>query len=130
MNCIRSKKCFSFGRALYCSQSAPSTANPEKDLPAIARKFPMRVTLEKDKLYSWYSLVLSILLTIRCTCGLSTKQPFCDGKHKAANGLRSLKFSVPQTTKKFLCMCKQTKNPPYASFPIRMNEKKPLLPHI
>ena len=36
------------------------------------KKYLYKVKVEKDKTYSW------------CTCGLSYKQPFCDGKHKFA----------------------------------------------
>ena len=31
---------------------------------------PIKTKLEKDRPYFW------------CTCGLSEKQPLCDGKHK------------------------------------------------
>lgn len=37
-------------------------------LPVVAQAGPYKVTLEEGKRYSW------------CTCGLSEKQPFCDGK--------------------------------------------------
>ena len=38
--------------------------------PASPQKNPYKVIVEKDKTYSW------------CACGLSEKQPFCDGAHK------------------------------------------------
>jgi CDGSH-type Zn-finger protein len=71
-------------------------------------KFPLRsgeeplpVNLEEGKRYAW------------CTCGLSEKQPLCDGKHKAHKGLRSQVFIADKSETRYLCCCKQTKNPPY-----------------
>jgi len=37
--------------------------------PALPQKNPYKVKVEKGKTYSW------------CACGLSQKQPFCDGSH-------------------------------------------------
>lgn len=61
---------------------------------------PAEVILEKDKAYFW------------CTCGLSSKQPFCDGAHKGS-GMKSLSFTSQEETTAYLCNCKLTKNPPY-----------------
>ncbi|XP_006812323.1 uncharacterized protein LOC102809578 [Saccoglossus kowalevskii] len=49
-----------------------------------------------------------------CVCGLSKKQPWCDGSHKGT-GFRPLKWTVPkkQQTLYQLCACKHTKVPPY-----------------
>ena len=38
--------------------------------PVSVQKSPYKVKVEKDKTYFW------------CACGLSQKQPFCDGSHK------------------------------------------------
>ena len=38
--------------------------------PVSAQKSPYKVKVEKGKTYFW------------CACGLSLKQPFCDGSHK------------------------------------------------
>ena len=38
--------------------------------PVTSQKKPYKVIVEKGKTYSW------------CACGLSLKQPFCDGTHK------------------------------------------------
>lgn len=59
------------------------------------------VQLEQDKTYYW------------CSCGLSSKQPFCDGAHKAIEGKKSFPFQVNESEKRFLCNCKQTKTPPF-----------------
>ncbi len=78
--------------------------------PTIAQKFPAAVKVEKGKTYAW------------CTCGLSEKQPFCDGKHKTLateeNGetimpFKSLKFTAEEDGEVWLCQCKHTKNPPF-----------------
>ena len=44
--------------------------------PRSPQKSPYKVKVEKGKIYSW------------CTCGLSNKQPFCDGAHKTGGGAR------------------------------------------
>jgi CDGSH-type Zn-finger protein len=68
-------------------------------IPKVAAKVPAVLDLEAGT-YFW------------CTCGLSAKQPFCDGAHKAC-ALRPLKFELPEAGKKALCQCKHTKTPPY-----------------
>eukprot|EP01123_Difflugia_compressa_P003774 TRINITY_DN15081_c0_g1_i1.p1 TRINITY_DN15081_c0_g1~~TRINITY_DN15081_c0_g1_i1.p1 ORF type:complete len:153 (-),score=38.21 TRINITY_DN15081_c0_g1_i1:98-556(-) len=87
-----------FTLSLYTTDTPVS--NPV-DKPAIGRKIPYFVNLEKGKTYSW------------CSCGLSSKQPFCDGSHVHAKGLKPLKFEVQESKKYLLCGCKQTKNKPY-----------------
>ncbi len=62
---------------------------------------PEKVKLEIEKKYYW------------CTCGLSTKQPFCDGTHKAKGEFRPMHFDVSEQKEYFLCNCKKTKNPPF-----------------
>ncbi len=71
------------------------------DLPKCAADTPVGVELESGKLYHW------------CTCGLSEKQPFCDGAHKNGTEFKSLKFEVEENGEKWLCRCKKTKTPPY-----------------
>jgi len=61
---------------------------------------PYEIDLEKDQQYYW------------CTCGLSAKQPFCDGAHKGS-GMKSQCFTPDASGKVKLCGCKKTKNPPY-----------------
>ena len=65
------------------------------------KKYPYKVKVEKDKTYSW------------CTCGLSYKQPFCDGKHKIEGKFKSLKFFSQESKEVYFCGCKATKNPPF-----------------
>ena len=57
------------------------------------------IEVEKDKSYYW------------CSCGKSSKQPFCDGSHKGTN-FSPLKYTADQSKKVFLCACKQTNDPP------------------
>jgi CDGSH-type Zn-finger protein len=66
----------------------------------IAAKEPAQVTLEAGKTYAW------------CVCGLSTKQPFCDGSHKST-ALKPLVFKQEAAAEAWLCRCKQTKNGPF-----------------
>jgi len=61
---------------------------------------PYVIDVEEGTLYSW------------CTCGLSQKQPFCDGSHRGQAEQRSLKWTAPKTGKVYLCGCKATKTPP------------------
>jgi CDGSH-type Zn-finger protein len=78
--------------------------------PKIAKCEPTMVKVEAGKTYAW------------CTCGLSSKQPFCDGQHKTlATGegeemvmpFKSLKVSFEEDKEVWLCNCKHTKNPPF-----------------
>lgn len=71
--------------------------------PKIAACNPTKVLVEKDKTYAW------------CTCGLSVKQPFCDGSHKTDPecDMKSLKITFEEEKEVWLCNCKHTKNPPF-----------------
>ena len=90
------------GRALSApprrslSSSNPTAASKVK---VVAGSAPIKVDVEAGKTYSW------------CTCGRSTKQPFCDGSHKGT-GMQSLKFVADKTESLFLCTCKATNNAP------------------
>ena len=58
------------------------------------------VEVEKNKSYFW------------CSCGLSSKQPFCEGSHKNTE-FSPVKFIADETKKMFFCTCKQTNNQPF-----------------
>ena len=45
-----------------------------------SQKAPYKVKVEKDKTYFW------------CSCGVSQKQPFCDGAHKKQGRFKSVKY--------------------------------------
>jgi CDGSH-type Zn-finger protein len=85
---------------------------PNKNLPHVAKKEPVMVKVEAGKIYAW------------CTCGLSEKQPFCDGTHKrieptineqgeSVMPYKSLRVEFEEEKEVWFCQCKQTKNPPY-----------------
>lgn len=61
---------------------------------------PIAIEVEEGKSYFW------------CTCGQSSKQPFCDGSHKDT-GFSPLKWTAEEDGKKFFCACKQTGKDPF-----------------
>ena len=85
---------------------------PNINLPRIAKCEPAMVKVIPGKIYSW------------CTCGLSEKQPFCDGAHKRIEPVineqgesvlpyRSLKVEFDKEEEVWFCQCKHTKTPPF-----------------
>ena len=69
--------------------------------PVTPQKKPYKVKVEKGKTYFW------------CACGLSQKQPFCDGSHRKGGEFKSLKYFAEETKEVYFCGCKTTKHPPY-----------------
>jgi CDGSH-type Zn-finger protein len=67
--------------------------------PFIAARMPAQVSLEPG-IYVW------------CSCGKSTKQPFCDGTHDLAKYTPVI-FKIEEKKDAWLCQCKHSKNPPY-----------------
>jgi len=67
--------------------------------PHIAQKAPCPVDVEAGRTYFW------------CACGLSQKQPFCDGSHKDT-GLTPLPYTSETSRTLYFCGCKATKNQP------------------
>ena len=59
------------------------------DKPFIKKNAPVLVTLEAGP-FSW------------CSCGRSSKLPFCDGTHKG-NKFTSVSFKKPAKRKEWLC---------------------------
>lgn len=47
-----------------------------------------------------------------CACGLSSKQPFCDGSHKGT-GFSPAKFTLAEPKKVWLCQCKHSGTAPF-----------------
>lgn len=69
---------------------------------AIPKRGPYEATVEAGKRYSW------------CACGLSAKQPFCDGEHKKhPDAPKPVRIFPDAPATLSFCGCKQTKNPPY-----------------
>ena len=61
----------------------------------------MVVELEAGKTYEW------------CACGLSGGQPFCDHSHFGTTHQHGVTFTAEKSGPAKLCMCKNTKTPPY-----------------
>lgn len=70
------------------------------NVPVIAQKEPYALNLEAGKKYYW------------CACGLSKKQPLCDGSHKGT-GINPLEYQATQSGEAWLCGCKQTRDQPF-----------------
>lgn len=68
--------------------------------PAIAQKGPYLVQVEAGKTYYW------------CSCGLSRKQPFCDGSHKVTD-LVPLAYVATQSESLEMCGCKHSQDKPF-----------------
>jgi CDGSH-type Zn-finger protein len=68
--------------------------------PTISQKDPYKIKVEKDKTYFW------------CACGLSQKQPFCDGSHRKEGKFKSLKYLAMESKEVFFCGCKTTNHQP------------------
>ena len=60
----------------------------------------MQSHLEAGKLYAW------------CACGLSQKQPFCDGSHKPTT-ITAGEVGSQEDRQAYLCGCKQSLNKPF-----------------
>ena len=69
--------------------------------PVSPQKSPYTVIVEEDKTYFW------------CACGLSKKQPFCDGSHKKDGKYKSIKYLAEESKEMYFCGCKMTKHPPF-----------------
>jgi CDGSH-type Zn-finger protein len=66
----------------------------------VAGRAPVGIEVDEGKSYFW------------CSCGLSARQPFCDGSHKPTT-FTPMKHEAERSEKVFFCACKQTKNPPF-----------------
>ncbi|MDF1720998.1 MAG: CDGSH iron-sulfur domain-containing protein [Minwuia sp.] len=63
--------------------------------PVIVQKSPFSVEVEAGKNYFW------------CSCGQSSKQPFCDGSHKGSD-FAPTKYEAEKDGKVFFCGCKKS----------------------
>ena len=67
--------------------------------PVTAQKAPYAMDVEAGKTYSW------------CACGLSNKQPLCDGSHKVTS-FTPIEFKAEKSEKAFFCTCKRSAKKP------------------
>ena len=65
------------------------------------KKSTYKVKVEKNKTYFW------------CACGLSQKQPFCDGAHKKEGKFKSFKYLSDESKEIYFYGCKMSKRPPF-----------------
>ncbi len=61
--------------------------------PKRASDVPIPVEVEQGKSYFW------------CSCGESSKQPFCDGSH-SGTGFIPVRFDAEESKTVFFCGCK------------------------
>jgi len=69
--------------------------------PTSPQESPYKVKVEKGKIYFW------------CACGLSNKQPFCDGTHKIEGKFKSLKYLADESKDIYFCGCKLSMKSPF-----------------
>jgi CDGSH iron-sulfur domain-containing protein 3 len=69
------------------------------ELPAIGGRAPITVEVEAGKSYWW------------CACGLSKRQPFCDGSHKVTS-LTPIELKPATSEKVWFCACKRSAKKP------------------
>ena len=60
----------------------------------------LAIEVEEGKTYYW------------CSCGISSKQTFCDGSHKGTE-FKPLAYKAELTKRVFFCVCKQTNDQPF-----------------
>lgn len=67
--------------------------------PVVAAKAPIKVAVEAGKDYWW------------CSCGKSSKQPFCDGSHKGGS-FTPQKWTAEKDGDAWFCACKASGKAP------------------
>ncbi len=67
--------------------------------PKRAADTPFPTDVEAGKTYYW------------CSCGESSKQPFCDGSHQGSE-FSPVKYEADKDKKVFFCGCKISANSP------------------
>ncbi len=67
--------------------------------PKRAADTPFPTNVEAGKTYYW------------CSCGESSKQPFCDGSHQGSD-FSPIKYEADKDKKVFFCGCKISTNSP------------------
>ena len=86
---------------LYLNSLDKNTKNIKKMNKKKSQQLePYSVDVEKGKKYAW------------CSCGLSSKQPYCDGSHSTTK-FKPIVFTVNVSETIYLCGCKHTKKSPF-----------------
>lgn len=83
----------------YVPEKSPAVSQSH-ELPVVACIEPALVSLQVGQQYAW------------CSCGLSQRQPFCDGSH-AGTSWKPLIFTPKRTQLDWVCTCKFTRQAPY-----------------
>lgn len=65
-----------------------------------AQRAPYGVTVKAGRKYFW------------CACGLSQRQPFCDGSH-SGTGISPLQWEATVSEEVWFCGCKRTAGAPF-----------------
>lgn len=65
--------------------------------PQVPQKAPYGVAVEAGKSYWW------------CSCGKSSKQPFCDGSHNGSE-FSPKEYKATESKTVYFCGCKASKN--------------------
>ncbi|MBX2835582.1 MAG: CDGSH iron-sulfur domain-containing protein [Gammaproteobacteria bacterium] len=60
---------------------------------------PYKIEVTEGETYFW------------CACGLSSKQPFCDGSHKGSD-FTPIKYTADETKTAAFCGCRSSENQP------------------
>ena len=68
-------------------------------VPRVAAKVPVVVDLAPG-IYFW------------CACGLSARQPFCDGSHQGT-GFNPVALEITEAKRVALCLCKHAAKAPF-----------------
>ena len=69
------------------------------DMPEIGGRAAITIDVEAGKTYWW------------CACGLSKRQPFCDGSHKVTS-FTPVEFKPVASEKVWFCACKRSAKKP------------------
>jgi len=69
------------------------------DCPKVAQPGPYVIEVTPRR-YAW------------CACGLSDRDPYCDGSHRDC-GMKPIIVTIEEPQKVAWCGCKQTQTPPF-----------------
>lgn len=78
----------------------PGVSGGDRKLPVSPQVGPYEVPVQEGCEYAW------------CSCGLSRRQPWCDGSHRGT-GFEPIKFVAPISALFAMCGCKRSENAPY-----------------